>query len=310
MELSQKMLRKQLQLLKPVLNGCSIETARKGQDLLGTLLCSSYRKEVRMEPLSFSNCAACRMVPRDRISRGRILYLHGGGYVCGDLEYAKGFGAVLAAVTGAEVLCPGYRLAPEHPHPAALEDAMEAYSFLLEERSPTDLVLCGESAGGGLIYAVCLRAKELGLPLPAGLVGISPWTDLTASGESYRVNLERDPSMMPERLNFYAKCYVPDEDRRVPLVSPLFGDLHCLPPSLLFVGGDEVMLDDTRLLHRKLLDAGCESKLIVAPELWHAYVLYCLKERRGDLEQIREFCADRFFTAPSDSDANFRLDNI
>lgn len=290
MELSQKRMRKQLELLKPILNGCSMELARKGQDALGALLCRSYHKEVLTEEISSFQFPACKIVPQDRAAVGRILYLHGGGYVCGDLEYAKGFGSVLAAVTGAAVLCPAYRLAPEHPFPAGLDDAMTAYRALLAEGTPEDLILCGESAGGGMIYALCLRARTEGLPLPAGLIGISPWTDLTASGPSYEENLTKDPSMTRERLAFFASCYAGSYHH--PLVSPLFGELEGLPPSLLFVGGDEIMLDDSRLLHEKLLKAGCSSTLEVAPELWHAYILYCLKERRCDLERIHTFCQD------------------
>ena len=154
------------------------------------------------------------------------------------------------------------------------------------------MVLCGESAGGGMIYALCFLAKEKGLPLPAGLIGISPWTDLTASGSSYEENRERDPSMTRERLDLFASCYT--ECRDNPLVSPLFGDLTGFPPSLLFVGGDEIMLDDSRRLHEKLLSCGCASTLEIAPELWHAYVLYCLKERRTDLDRIAAFCHSCF----------------
>ncbi len=108
----------------------------EGQDVLGALLYRSYHKEVRIEACAFSDFSACRILPRERDPEGRILYLHGGGYVCGDLEYAKGFGAVLAAVTGAEVLCPAYRLAPEHPSPAGLQDAMTAYRACLQEAGP------------------------------------------------------------------------------------------------------------------------------------------------------------------------------
>lgn len=289
-ELSQKRMRKQLERMKPLITGCSMELARKGQDALGALLSRSYHKEVRVEEVCFPGFPACRIVPRDQSPVGRMLYLHGGGYVCGDLEYAKGFGSVLSAVTGAEVLCPAYRLAPEHPFPAGLEDSFSAYQFLLEQEGP--VVLCGESAGGGMIYALCFLAKEKGLPLPAGLIGISPWTDLTASGSSYEENRERDPSMTRERLDLFASCYT--ECRDNPLVSPLFGDLTGFPPSLLFVGGDEIMLDDSRRLHEKLLSCGCASTLEIAPELWHAYVLYCLKERRTDLDRIAAFCHSCF----------------
>lgn len=253
---------------------------------MGALLSRSYHKEVHVEEVHFPGFSACRIAPRDQTPVGQILYLHGGGYVCGDLEYAKGFGSVLAAVTGAEVLCPAYRLAPEYPFPAGLEDGFSAYKLLLKQKAP--VVLCGESAGGGMIYALCFLARAEGLPLPAGLIGISPWTDLTASGGSYEENRERDPSMTGERLDFFASCYTSCRDN--PLVSPLFGDLDGFPPSLLFVGGDEIMLDDSRRLHEKLLSCGCASTLEIAPELWHAYVLYCLKERRTDLDRIATFC--------------------
>ena len=187
------------------------------------------------------------------------------------------------------VFCAAYRLAPEHRYPAAVEDALEAYQYLLKKGyAGHQILLCGESAGGGLIYALCLKLKELGLPLPCGLIGISPWTDLTGSGKSYEENREVDPSMSPELLQFYAKCYT--DDPADPLCSPLFGDLTGFPPSLLFVGGDEVMLDDTRMLHQKLVKSGCRSKLIVAPERWHAYVLYCLSENMPqDFETINRF---------------------
>ena len=120
-----------------------------------------------------------------------------------------------------------------------------------------------------------------------GLIGISPWTDLTGSGQSYIDNRDIDPSMTPELLQFYAACYTDHPED--PLCSPLFGNLTGLPPSLLFVGGDEVMLDDTRVLHEKLLAAGCRSRLIVAPERWHAYVLYYLNENMSDFDTINQF---------------------
>lgn len=157
---------------------------RKGQDALGALLSRSYHKEVRVEEVCFPGFPACPDCAQgskpggtDAVSPWRRLRLRGFG-VC------QGLGSVLSAVTGAEVLCPAYRLAPEHPFPAGLEDSFSAYQFLLEQEGP--VVLCGESAGGGMIYALCFLAKEKGLPLPAGLIGISPWTDLTASGSSYR----------------------------------------------------------------------------------------------------------------------------
>ena len=289
MELSAKLVRSQLNFFKPFVAGCSLEVTRKGQDKLGELMSALHKREVLIRDHDFAQFKGAWVMPKDERRSGVVLYLHGGGYTCGSLEYAKGFSSVLAAECGVRVFCAAYRLAPEHRYPAALEDALEAYQYLLKKGyAGHQILLCGESAGGGLIYALCLKLKELGLPLPCGLIGISPWTDLTGSGKSYEEHREIDPSMTPELLQFYAKCYT--DDPTDPFCSPLFGDLTGLPPSLLFVGGDEVMLDDTRMLHEKLLESGCRSKMIVAPERWHAYVLYCLSENMPqDFETINRF---------------------
>ena len=289
MELHAKRVRAQLNLFKPVMTSCSLEASRKGQDKLGELMTALHRSEIMTKNHDFQHFQGAWIMPQDQRRGGVVLYLHGGGYTCGSLEYAKGFSSVLAAECGVRVFCAAYRLAPEHRYPAAVEDALEAYQYLLKKGyAGHQILLCGESAGGGLIYALCLKLKELGLPLPCGLIGISPWTDLTGSGKSYEENREVDPSMSPELLQFYAKCYT--DDPADPLCSPLFGDLTGFPPSLLFVGGDEVMLDDTRMLHEKLVKSGCRSKLIVAPERWHAYVLYCLSENMTqDFETINRF---------------------
>ena len=289
MELHAKRVRAQLNLFKPVMTSCSLEASRKGQDKLGELMTALHRSEIMTKNHDFQHFQGAWIMPQDQRRGGVVLYLHGGGYTCGSLEYAKGFSSVLAAECGVRVFCAAYRLAPEHRYPAAVEDALEAYQYLLKKGyAGHQILLCGESAGGGLIYALCLKLKELGLPLPCGLIGISPWTDLTGSGKSYEENREVDPSMSPELLQFYAKCYT--DDPADPLCSPLFGDLTGFPPSLLFVGGDEVMLDDTRMLHEKLVKSGCRSKLIVAPERWHAYVLYCLSENMPqDFETINLF---------------------
>ena len=289
MELHAKRVRAQLNLFKPVMTSCSLEASRKGQDKLGELMTALHRSEIMTKNHDFQHFQGAWIMPQDQRRGGVVLYLHGGGYTCGSLEYAKGFSSVLAAECGVRVFCAAYRLAPEHRYPAAVEDALEAYQYLLKKGyAGHQILLCGESAGGGLIYALCLKLKELGLPLPCGLIGISPWTDLTGSGKSYEENREVDPSMSPELLQFYAKCYT--DDPADPLCSPLFGDFTGFPPSLLFVGGDEVMLDDTRMLHQKLVKSGCRSKLIVAPERWHAYVLYCLSENMPqDFETINRF---------------------
>ncbi len=288
MAFSARTVRTQLNMLQPLLRSCSLETIRKGQDKVGELMEARCRSQVLVKLHPFERFESAWVIPRDERRQGVILYLHGGGYTCGGLEYAKGFGSTLAVVCGVRVLCIAYRLAPENPYPAALEDALESYRYLLDKGyGPEHITLCGESAGGGLCYALCLRLRELGMPQPCGIVAISPWTDLTASGSSYTENQRCDPSMSKELLNFFASCYT--QDRQDPLVSPIFGQLQGLPPSLIFVGGDEIMCSDAQDLHQKLLAAGCRSELRLTPNRWHAYVLYGLPEDRKDLSAINSF---------------------
>lgn len=283
MEFSAKRIRAQLNFFKPITVNCSLAAARKGQDQLGRLMEAVHKRDVLVQEHSFDNFVGAWILPRDERRDGAILYLHGGGYTCGGLNYAKGFGATLADCCGVRVFCAAYRLAPEHPFPAALEDALEAYRYL-QQQGYTKITLCGESAGGGLCYALCLKLRQLDVPMPSAIIGISPWVDLTASGATYETNREVDPTLSQELLAFYAKCYTTDMND--PLVSPLFGDLTGLPPSLLFAGGDEILLDDAQQLHNRLRDAGCKSRLMVAPERWHAYVLFHLKENRSDFDLI------------------------
>ena len=288
MALSAKYVRSRLTMLRSVTKNFSLESSRKGQRMLGELMEFKHRKMVIIKDHPFEKFPAAWVIPKDERRQGVILYLHGGGYACGDLEYAKGYGATLAVRCGVRVFCPAYRLAPESPFPAALEDALESYQYLLKKGyDPKQIALCGESAGGGLIYALCLKLKEDNLPLPGGLIAMSPWTDLTSSGESYETNRDVDPNMTREHLQFYTRCYTTDPKN--PLASPIFGNLEGLPPSLIFVGGDEIMLSDAADMHKNLLAAGCKSKLVVAPERWHVYVLYELAENEEDYDTINHF---------------------
>lgn len=288
MGLSAKLVRSQLNFFKPFVANCSLEVTRKGQDKLGELMEAIHWHDVIVHDHNFENFEGAWVIPKEERRSGAVLYLHGGGYTCGDLEYAKGFASTLAAECGVRVFCAAYRLAPETRFPGAVDDAEESYRYLLSKGyTPEQICLCGESAGGGLIYALCLRLKERGLPLPCGIIAISPWVDLTASGESYVTNKDADPSLTEELLRFYAKCYA--DDVRAPEVSPLFAELDGLPPSLIFVGGDEILLDDSKRMHEKLLQSGCKSQLVIAPERWHAYVLYMLSENMSDFDTINQF---------------------
>ena len=307
MELSAKLVRSQLNFFKPFVAGCSLEVTRKGQDKLGELMSALHKREVLIRDHDFERFQGAWVMPKDERRSGVVLYLHGGGYTCGSLDYAKGFAATLASECGVRVFCAAYRLAPENPYPAAVEDALTAFDYLLKKGyAPHQILLCGESAGGGLIYALSLKLKQLGRELPCGLIGISPWVDLTGSGASYETNRDNDPSLTQELLEFYAKCYT--QDPTDPMCSPVRGDLTGLPPSLLFAGGDEILLDDARTLHDRLKAAGCRSKLIIAPGRWHAYVLYCLQENmEQDMEEINRFLTQNL--SPARSLRWMRLDN-
>ncbi len=288
MPLSAKTVRARLRMIKPIITTRSLKTIRRGQNMIGELTEHRYRDLVMVKKHTFETFEGAWVIPRDERRRGVILYLHGGGYTCGGIEYAVGFGSMLAERFGARVFCPAYRLAPEAPFPTAVNDSLEAYMYLLSKGYSADrIVLCGESAGGGLCYSLCVKLRDLNMDMPCGIVAMSPWTDMTQSGESYKTNLECDPSMTPELLNFFADSYV--TNKREPLASPLFASLYGLPPSIIFVGGDEIMLDDSVKMHEKLLSAHVDSRLHVAPDRWHGYLLYGLSEDKRDLAEMGRF---------------------
>ena len=308
------LLRSQLQLFKSFISGCSLATARRGQDKIGDLMVSFHKNYVDTENISVGGINCAMLIPKDEVSNGVILYLHGGGYTSGNLSYAKGFGSMLASKCGIRVFCVEYRLAPEHIYPAALDDSLEAYGYLLSNGyDPSQIIVCGESAGGGLAYSLCEKLHDKGRTMPAGIIAVSPWTDLTLSGESYKTNGKIDPYMTVDRLRYFADCYVygakrdgkkyhpikndnVQEDIRIkrdPRISPLFANLEKMPPSMIFVGSDEIMLDDSVKMHDLLIAAGSESTLVVKEDMWHGYLLYGLKENENDFLKISKFIRQR-----------------
>lgn len=279
---------------------------RRGQTGVSTIVSAKYRRRVTFCDERLGSLNASLVIPKKIWHDGIALYLHGGGYCSGDLGYAKCFASMLADKCGVKVYTVEYRLSPEAPFPAALEDCLTAYTHLLEEGyRGCDIIICGESAGGGLCYSLCLRLKEIKQPLPAAIVAISPWVDLTATAKSYTTNKESDISLSAEQLELFASQYTSDLTN--PLVSPLFGDLTGLPPSLIFAGESEILLDDSISLNRKLLDSGCESRLKTDPGMWHAYLMYDLNEKQDDYADINNFISG--FLKPSREKIWLRLDN-
>ncbi|MEN6636598.1 MAG: alpha/beta hydrolase [Clostridiaceae bacterium] len=293
--LGTRLLRMQLRLTKPIARFATINDARKAQDQLGRMTAETLRTKVNFESVEFEHFPACFAIstaceePCDRV----VLYLHGGGYTAGGLDYAKGFGALLASQTQITVLCVAYRLAPEHKFPAAQDDAMEAYQYLLDSGyKPEQIAIAGESAGGGLALSLTLRIRDEEKPLPTCIVAISPWADLTLSGSSYNNNVRLDPTLIRESLAYYVIAYAAGHEDE-PYVSPVLGDYSGFPPTLLFAGSDEILLSDAKTVYKRLKKANVESKLVVEEGMWHVYPLYGTPEGKRAVQEMSSFIRTR-----------------
>lgn len=200
-----------------------------------------------------------------------ILYFHGGGYISGTCRAHRPIVAKFAENSGVGALLFEYRLAPEHPFPAALEDSVKTYQYLLNQGiSPKHIVFAGDSAGGGLVLATLLALRDQEIPLPAAAVAYSPVTDHKCSGESYRTKAK--VCLAPEGAGpAFARHYAGDNDLSSPYISPLYGDLHGLPPLLIYVGGDETLRDDSVRFAEKAKAAGVDVRLHVGEGLFHCY---------------------------------------
>jgi phosphinothricin tripeptide acetyl hydrolase len=221
-----------------------------------------------------------------------VLYLHGGGYVIGSPRSHRHLAAAIGRAARASVLLPDYRLAPEHPFPAAVDDAVAAYRWLLDRgHAPARMAVAGDSAGGGLTVATLLALREQGVPLPAAGVCISPWVDLTCGGASYGTKAASDPIVTRDGVMEMARAYVGGGDARAKLASPLFADLSGLPPLLIQVGSEEVLLDDAVVLAERAKAAGVEVTLDVWPgmiHVWH-WFLPMLDEAQAAIDRIGDF---------------------
>jgi acetyl esterase/lipase len=207
-------------------------------------------------------------VPRHRV----FMLLHGGGYNAGSPRTHRKLAAHLSRATHMRVLTPDYRLAPEHPFPAAVKDALSAYGWLLAQGiAPTDIVVGGDSAGGGLTLSMLLALREAGVTLPLAAVLMSPWVDLTLSATSYRTNRKYDPCVHIDELDRAARWYAGERPRADPMLSPIFADLSGLPPLLIHAAADEVMADDARILAKRAGRAGVSATLRIYDGVWHAF---------------------------------------
>jgi acetyl esterase/lipase len=227
-------------------------------------------------------------VATDRV----LFYLHGGGYVMGSARTHRDMAARFSQATGVRVFVPNYRLSPENPFPAALEDATAAYGWLLEQGyKPEHIAFCGDSAGGNLAVVTLLALREAGVALPAAAILLSPWTDLTLSGESVKTRSGVDPMIKLGDAKEQFAYYVGNNDHTNPLISPIFADLHGLPPLLIHVGNDEVLLDDSVRLAERAQAAGTQAEIKVWEGMWHVFqsLAGMLPEGRASIEELGAF---------------------
>lgn len=226
---------------------------------------------------------------------GVIVYLHGGAYTLGSINTARELAARLARATNTRALAVEYRLAPEHHHPAAVEDALTVYHWLRKEVAPSRIILAGDSAGGGLALAALVALRDAAEPLPAGAVCISPWTDLALTGDSIKNKAAADPILDPDSLAMYAGYYAGDQALTSPLLSPLYADFKGLPPLLIQVGSEEILLDDAVRCAGNARAAGVDVTLEIWDEMFHVFqMLPFFPETKNAVEHIAAFVARRF----------------
>jgi len=267
-----------------------IERYRSSQDRLGEVF--GLNREVKITPVMIEEMAAEWVTAnRPHMNKPVILYCHGGGYATGSPIYARTLTTKLAASTSMDVLCFDYRLAPEHPYPAAHEDALKAWDYLmLLGYGANEVVIAGDSAGGNLALSLTLRLKESKRFLPRGLVLMSPWTDLTMSGKSYETRAEIDPILNQEYIKNAISAYAQNNEKLDdPYISPLYGDFTNFPPTYIQVGDNEIFLSDATALYKKLLKAEVHAKIDIQKGMWHVYQMSPFKAAYEAMERNAEF---------------------
>lgn len=286
-----------MQLIKRVhgmVENTDIEKHRQSQDHIGMLLGNS--REVSYTEIDMDGIHgewAC--VNRTHMKKYVLLYCHGGGYSTGSCLYGRTLTAKLAATTSMDVLSFDYRLAPEHPYPAALEDAMKVWNYLmLLGYGARDIILVGDSAGGNLALALTLKLRDEKRLLPRGLVLMSPWTDLTSSGETHRTNAQVDPVLDKEYIDRMIEAYTAgnEEELQNPYISPLFGKFEGFPPTYIQVGENEILLSDSIELHRKMVEANVSVRLDHFEGMWHVFQMSPFKTAYEAMDKNAEFIYD------------------
>ena len=274
----------------PPLAELSIEEQRATMDALTSQF--QPAEDVRCERVDAGGVPGEWITTPEAAHERVVYYLHGGGYVIGSINTHREMISRLSRAAGARVLAIDYRLAPENPFPAAVEDSTAAYRWLLSTGvDPDRLVIAGDSAGGGLTVATLVALRDAGEPLPAAAVCLSPWVDLEQVGESMTTKAEADPMIQREAGLQWANAYLGDAHPRTPLAAPLYADLRGLPPLLIQVGTEEALLDDSTRLAERAKAAGVDVALEVWDDMIHVWQFFAamLPEGQQAIDRIGEF---------------------
>lgn len=285
-----------------LIENTDIEKHRHSQDQMGALF-GNNREVVVTETTVGSMYAEWIRVERPHSSQKIILYCHGGGYSTGSPLYARTLTTKLASLLSMDVFCFDYRLAPEHPYPAAVDDAQAAWDYLmLQGYGAKDIFVAGDSAGGNLALALGLRLKEQKRMLPAGFVLMSPWTDLTLSGKTHETKADADPVLNQDYLYEMIENYVPQSKKtestdelfdkellKNPEISPLFGDFTGFPPTYIQVGDLEVLMSDSTMLQKKMSKEGVKVSMDVYKGMWHVFQMGPFKTAVEAIQKCGEF---------------------
>lgn len=281
-----------MQLIKRahgLIENTDLEKHRQSQNSIGALLGST--KDIQYKEIDIDGMRGeWVIVNRAHMRKYVIMHCHGGGYSTGSSVYARTLTSKLAMSTSMDVFCFDYRLAPENPYPAAAEDAMKAWNYLmLLGYGARDIIVTGDSAGGNMALSLVHKLKEEGRLLPRGLVLMSPWTDLTCSGESFTDKAEMDPVLDKEYIDRMITAYAGDMDVSDSLISPLFGDFRGFPHTYIQVGENEILLSDSLRLHEAMQEANVPVKLQCFEGMWHVFQMSPFKTAYDAMEENAEF---------------------
>jgi len=271
-----------------------IEKNRIAQMNMGKILGTKSKEAVYQEFTLGGVPSELVSVARPHNKKNIIFYCHGGGYITGSLLYARILTTKLALATSLDVISFDYRLAPEYPFPAALDDALSVWEHLMiKGYGSSDIIVAGDSAGGNLALSLGLKLRKLGRFLPRCFVCMSPWTDLTCSGSSYSKKAELDPILTREYIDRARYAYVPDGIYSEPLISPLFGDFHGFPPVYIQVGQNELLYNDSTELHKRLIKQGVNAKIDIFSRMWHVFQMCSFKTANEAVNMAADYILEK-----------------